>query len=239
MQTSTCSPRSVLAGTVSIRTLCAIVWAVALLAWTPAEAAHEAGETVSLIGASQDGRMVAVLVKDVQGRYCDIRLLDVDGHDSASKRFLEGSEKERKAYVRKLRKTHRIGRPPSPSIRHPTLPLEGRIYTWRAERDGLMSAFSLVGPVGQIVARPVRVSCFKASPSDCPANQSEWSKSRQVEVHWFHGGVYLVVVNWTVKDDAGDEARAMVVHQRLPPRPVRPPIPPMHNNNHTPAGMAP
>ncbi len=189
----------------------------------PTRAAHDSGETVKLEGVSKDGRFALVRIADVQRRYVEWLLSDVDGKRSQRRRF-EGDlgGKEEMAFVADLRRRYRTRSAPKAKTHHPRKHVEGRLYTWIDDEKTLHRAFSLVGPLGQRVESSLSIRCFKEDRAQCPGMTQSWAPSIGSDVHWFSAGVYLVVQTWFVRDVVGDMSRAIFVHRRLPEKPQRP-----------------
>ena len=193
---------------------------------TPAHAAHDAGEKVELIGASVDGRFALIRIRDVQKRYVDVILSDVDGKAGERRRWEgEGSRDTMRSYLSVTRRKHRIRGVPRARLKRPSSGLEGRLYTWYAKGMGWHRSFALVGELGQQLEPSITIRCLEPQSSDCAPLESEPS-SFPTKVHWFRNGVYLYVDNWTVQGPVGDESRVLVVHRRIPAKPRRPDMPP-------------
>ena len=192
----------------------------------PAYTAHDAGEQVDLIGASVDGRFALIRIRDVQKRYVDVILSDVDGKAGDRRRW-EGKGKNESAasYLSAIRRKHRIRGVPQARLKRPSSDLEGRLYTWFVKGMGWYRSFALVGELGQRLEPSIAIRCLEPISPDCTPNESERS-SLPTKVHWFRTGVYLYVDNWTIQGPVGDESRALVVHRRIPAKPRRPAMPP-------------
>lgn len=189
------------------------------LAGPSARASHDSGETLTLKGASRDGRFALVFVEDVQGTRAWLRVHEVDRVDPVEVVQVDDENDLRQA-AHRFKRQYRLRTPPTARVRDKRSRLTGRFYDWKDPSAGHARAFALVGRLGQRVYGPWSVACLN-DPAYCRQEPGD-VLDQAAKVHWFRSGVFLVATTWTALTSLGRVSRPIYVHARVPRPPERP-----------------
>lgn len=197
------------------------LWITMMLAAPHALGTHDGGEEIEVMAASNDGRYVLAVWRDINSEDVKVGL-----HDVTTGAFLVQDElaaSDLKKRVRALRRKYRLRRLPRARHCRTKRNVCAFFYTWTHKDSAESRSVALVGPLGQTLGKAQQVPCFREA-AECKAKSAQ--KATPATAYWFGNHTVLVAATWVVKRDIGDTHVPIFTHRRLPKPPQIPAAPP-------------